>query len=302
MNAWLNQHRDALRLALRRLLTAPVNTLLSMLAIGIALALPVGGLILFSNAQQLVRGTSTLPQISLFMNLDADRKVATDTEARLKQNPAIESVRFLAREATLTSMRKSEGLSEVIDALPRNPFPDAFVITPAHTDSDDMEHLAGELRKMQQVDHVQIDSAWVRRLNAMLRLGRTVLMALSLLLGVGLIAITFNTIRLQVITLKNEIDVSRLLGATNAFISRPFFYLGVLQGVLGGLVAWSIVAGITLAVRAPVQELSALYGFDVTLTLPDAGVTAILLLAAGGLGWLGTLLSLSQYLRRSTIL
>ena len=131
------------------------------------------------------------------------------------------------------------------------------------------------------------------------------LIALGILLlpalGVGLIAITFNTIRLQVITHKNEIDVSRLLGATDAFISRPFFYFGVSQGVLGGLVAWSIVAIVSLALRTPVQELSALYGFDIALSLPNAGATAILLLAAGGLGWLGTSLSLSQHLRRSTI-
>ena len=301
MKVWLTQHREALRVAARRLVAAPLNTLLSLLAIGIALALPLGGLTLFANVQQLAHGSSAVPQISLFMKLDAEKKAVAETGARLKQLPAVESVELIAREATLARMRKAEGMAEVIDALPHNPFPDAFVVTPAHADADEMEHLAAELRGWQQVDHVQIDSAWVRRLNAMLQLGRAGLLALSLLLGAGLMAITFNTIRLQVVTLKNEIDVSRLLGATDAFISRPFFYFGTIQGMLGGVAAWLIVAAIMLALRAPVAELAGLYSLDVRLSMPGPEYGAFLLAAAGGLGWLGTSLSLSQHLRHSAI-
>lgn len=301
MRAWLNQHWQANRLAWRRLKAAPINTLLSMLAIGIALALPVGGLMLFSNLQRLGHSTSAQPQISLFLKLDADKKAVSDIAARLKQNSALESFLFLPREKTLANMRRSEGMSEVLDALPRNPFPDAFIITPAHADADEMERLATEWRGWQQVEHVQIDSAWVKRLGAMLRLGRTLLLALSAMLGLGLIAITFNTIRLQMITLKSEIEVSRLLGATDTFISRPFFYFGVGLCLLGGATAWAIIATVTLALRLPVNELATLYGLDVFLGLPDPGTTLILFLAAGGLGWLGTALSLSQHLRRPTI-
>ncbi|CAG4884524.1 Cell division protein FtsX [Georgfuchsia toluolica] len=296
MTIWLRQHRDALLLALRRLAAAPMNTLLSLLAIGVALALPAGGLMIFANAQQLVKGTSSLPQISVFMKLDADRAAVNETAAKLKQTTAIASVRFLDREATMEQMRKSEGLAEVIEALPRNPFPDAFVITPKNTEASEMERLATELRKLPQIEHVQIDSAWVRRLNAMLRVARVGLGILSLLLGIGLMAITFNTIRLQVLTLRNEIEVSRLLGATDAFISRPFFYFGTLQGMLGGVVAWLIVVATILALRSPVADLTVLYGLDIALALPDTGVTACLLAAAAGLGWLGTSLSLKQHL------
>lgn len=301
MNIWLSQHGNALRLALRRLAGAPVNTILSLLTIGIALALPAGGLMFFSNAQQLMHGAGTLPQITVFMQLDAERQAVSETAAKLKRNSAIAAARFLDRAATLEQMRKTEGLADVIDALPRNPFPDAFVITPENTDAGEMERLAAELRGWPQVEQVQIDSAWVRRLNAMLRLARAGLGVLSLLLGVGLVAITFNTIRLQVLTLRNEIEVSRLLGATDAFISRPFFYFGTLQGALGGVVAWLIVAAATLALRAPVAELAKLYGLDIALALPGAGISACLLAAAAGLGWFGTSLSLSQYLRSFTM-
>ena len=164
-----------------------------------------------------------------------------------------------------------------------------------------MARLAAELRKLPQIEHVQIDSVWVRRLDAMLQVARAGLGVLSLLLGVGLVAITFNTIRLQVLTLRNEIEVSRLLGATDAFISRPFFYFGTLQGALGGVVAWLIVAAASLLLRSPVTELASLYGLDIALAMPGAGVTACLLAVAAGLGWLGTSISLSQYLRGSTM-
>lgn len=301
MRIWLNQHGDALRLALRRLAAAPMSSVLSLLAIGVALALPFGSLMIFSSAQQLVRGTNTLPQISAFMTLDASREAVNEMAAKLKQNAAIESIRFIAREATLEQMRKAEGMSEVIEALPHNPFPDAFVLTPKNAEASEIERLAAELRKWPQVEHVQIDSAWVRRLDAMLRVARVGLGILSLLLCVGLVAISFNTIRLQVLTLRNEVEVSRLLGATDAFISRPFFYFGTLQGALGGVLAWLIVGVAAMVLRAPVAELAGLYGLDVVITLPSAGITACLLAAAAGLGWLGTALSLRQYLRSSTM-
>ena len=299
MNAWLSQHRSAFGLAVHRLGANPISTLLSVLAIGIALSLPAGGLMLFASAQQLMRGTGPTPQISVFMALDAEHKAITETEARLKDNTAIASIQLLPKTATLARMRSAEGLADVIDALPRNPFPDAFVVTPADADADGMEQLATAIRKLPQVDHVQIDSAWARRLNALLRLGNAGLGALALLLAIGLVAITFNTIRLQVLTQRSEIEVSRLLGATDAFISRPFFYFGTLQGLIGGGVAWLILVGLTLALRAPVNELAGLYGLDLALTLPNLPTTAMLLLSAATLGWIGTALSLSQYLRHS---
>ena len=114
---------------------------------------------------------------------------------------------------------------------------------------------------------------------------------LSLLLGVGLVAITFNTIRLQVLTQRNEIGISQLLGATDAFIRRPFYYFGTLQGVLGGVVAWLIVAATIVVLRAPLNELATLYGLDLALALPDVKITAGLLALAAALGWMGTALS-----------
>lgn len=295
MNIWLSQHWQALRLALRRLVATPVNTLLSLLAIGIALALPAGGQMLLANALQLARNAAPAPQISLYLDLGADRRAVQDVEARLKAHPSVKSARLIAREETLARMKTGEGLGDVIEALPKNPFPDAFVITPADDAPQAMEQLAAELRKLPKIGHVQLDSDWVRRLDALLRIGRTGVLLLMLLLGAGLVAVTFNTIRLQVLSGRAEIEVSRLLGATDAFIRRPFQYHGALLGLLGGLVAWLLVAGTTLWLAAPVAEVASLYRSGFVLQPLSATDSIALLAGAAVLGWLGASLSVRQH-------
>ncbi len=297
MTGWLIQHRDALALAVRRLAATPLATLLSLLAIGIALALPAGGQMLLTNAKRLASGAAPTPQISLFLDLGADKRAVGEVANRLKNNPAVKSVRFIAREDTLARMRTGEGLADVIDALPKNPFPDAFVVLPADDRPEAMEQLAAEVRKLPRVEHVQLDSAWARRLDALLNLARTGVVLLALLLSIGLVAIAFNTIRLQVLTGRAEIEVSRLLGATDAFIRRPFQYFGSIQGLLGGIVAWLIVTGITLWLRNPMADMAQAYGFDFTLRPLGVVDSAALLGAAAVLGWLGASLSLRQHLR-----
>jgi cell division transport system permease protein len=299
MTGWLIQHRDALALAVRRLAATPLATLLSLITIGIALALPAGGQMVLANANRLAGGAAPTPQISLFLDLGADKRAVGEVASRLKNNPAVKSVRFIAREDTLTRMRTGEGLADVIDALPKNPFPDAFVVLPADDRPKAMEQLAAEVRKLPKVEHVQLDSDWARRLDALLKLARTGVVLLALLLGTGLMAIVFNTIRLQVLTGRAEIEVSRLLGATDAFIRRPFQYFGSIQGLLGGIVAWLIVTGITLWLRNPVADMAQAYGFDFTLRPLGVVDSVALLAAAAALGWLGASLSLRQHLRNA---
>jgi len=297
MMAWLQQHRDALLLALRRLAATPLNTVLSLLAIGVAASLPAGGQMLVANALQLASSAAPTPQISLFMAQDAPRAAAAEVETRLKNHPGVKTTRLVPREDTLARMKAAEGLGDIIEVLPKNPFPDAFIIDPKDEAPAAMEALAHELKKLPRVEHVQLDSAWVRRLDALLKLGRTGVVLLALLLGVGLVSITFNTIRLQVLTQRAEIDVSRLLGATDAYIRRPFFYFGVMLGVAGGAVAWAIVWLATLWLAGPIGELAQLYSIDFALKPLAAVDSAVMLALAAGLGWLGASLSLRQHLQ-----
>jgi cell division transport system permease protein len=299
MNAWLVQHRKAFFWALHRLTATPLNTLLSLLAIGIAMALPAGGQMLLGNAMQFARSASATPQVSLFMQIDAERKATDSIAARLAKHPGVKETRFVPREEALKRMQADASLAEVIAALPKNPFPDAFIVTPQDDGPEALEQLRDELKTWPKVEHVQLDSAWVRRLDALLRFGRSAVTLLAALLGVGLVAITFTTIRLQILTQRAEIEVSRLLGATDGFIRRPFYYFGVMQGLAGGMVAWLIVLGITALLANPVAELSTLYNTSLTLHALPARDSLILLVLAGALGWFGSALSLGRYLRDS---
>ena len=297
MNSWLIHHGRALRMALHRLSAAPLTTLLSLLAIGIALALPAGGQMLLSNVQQLVGSTSATPQISIFMATEAGRVAANELGTRLKKHPAVKRQRFLPREDTLQRMKANADLREVIDVLPDNPFPDAFIVTAIDDQPATLDSLVEEFRQWPKVAHVQLDSAWARRLEALLRLGRNAVILLGGLLVTGLIAITVNIIRMQVLTHRAEIEISRLLGATNGFIRRPFLYFGALLGFAGGATAWLLIATATWWLRTPLDNLLQLY--ELTFSLQSLGLadSAMLLGMATGLGWLGALLSLWQHLR-----
>lgn len=298
MRVWFAHHLEAVRLALRRLSAAPLNTLLSLLAIGVALALPAGGQMLLGNALHLADTTSAVPQISVFMAANADRRMATEIESRLGKYGGVKQVQFVSREDTLTRMKANPGLRDVIEALPGNPFPDAFVVTATDDRPETMEQLAAEFRQWPKVEHVQLDSAWVRRLDALLKLGRTAVMLLGALLGAGLIAIIFSIIRMQALTHRAEIEVSQLLGATDGFVRRPFLYYGCLLGLGGGVVAWLLVSAAALWLRAPLSELVRLYDLTLVLEGLDARDSGLLLGFAAGLGWLGAMISLRQHLRQ----
>jgi cell division transport system permease protein len=292
---WLFAHWNAIRRALSRLTAAPLNTLLALLGIGVALALPAGGHVLLSHLSTLTRSASPAPQVTLFLALETERKAAQAVEQRAQGMPGVARTQLLAREDTLARMKTNAGLADAIAVLPKNPFPDAIVVTPADDSPAAIERLATTTRQWREVEHVQIDADWARRLHALVRLGNTGVLLLATLLGIGLVTITFNTIRLQVLSRQTEVEVSRLLGATDAFIRRPFLWYGGLLGLLGGAMAWLIVSAATLWLRLPVAEIAGLYGLDLLLALPTATESAVLLGGAALLGWFGAALSMRQH-------
>ncbi len=297
MNAWLSQHRAALGAAFRRLWATPLNTLLSLLVIGIALTLPGFGYVMLDNLRELGQSASGVQQISLFMNLDASKKDVGEIESRLKQ-AATGKWHFVPKEAALKRMQANEGMAEIVASLPRNPLPDAFIIEPTNAEPAALEILRKEIAGWPKVAHVQLDSAWVKRFDAFLKLGKLALWMLAGIFAAGLVAVTFNTIRLQVMAQAAEIEVARMIGATDAFIRRPFYYFGALQGALGGLLAALLVGGALRLLAGPVGDLAALYGGSFSLRPP--GVIEIAALAGAGaiLGWLGAQLSVSLSLRK----
>lgn len=295
MSAWLRQHWQTLALTARRLARDPLATLFNVMVIGVALALPLGGYMLLQNLGSVSRQITGSPQISLFLARDADKADIAALEAKLKQTPGVRTLRFISREQALEGLKQSDNLSDVIDALQTNPLPDAFVL---ETDSGatELEKLEPRLKALPKVAHVQLDSAWVKRLESLLTLGRTAVLILATLLACGLVAVTFNTIRLQILTQKDEIEVGKLIGATDAFIRRPFYHLGVIQGALGGLAALGIVYLCMRILNRSIMELARLYGSDFRLVFFGLADCFALLAFAAVLGWLGAYMSVSRHL------
>ena len=296
MKTWLRQHRQAIAAAFGKLAAQKSAAALNALVIGIALSLPAGGYALLSSLRTVVEGASLEPQLSVFLRADARRADADALGARLKGEARLREVRFIPREQALKELQATEGLAEIIAALNRNPLPDAFVVRPKTADAGALDALARELRALPAVAHVQADSAWARRLGALAGTARLAIALVAALLAFGLVAITFNTIRLQILTQRAEIEISKLIGATDAFIRRPFFYLGTLQGLAGGLVALGILRASLAALNVGVSELAASYGSAFRLAFLEPGDALAVALFSAALGWLGAYLSVSKYL------
>jgi cell division transport system permease protein len=262
--------------------------------IGVALSLPAGGYALLANLQQVAQRFTLEPQLSVFLKPEAKR---AELEGRLRADARVAQLRFVSRDEALKELRQSEGLAEVVAALERNPLPDAFVLRARDGSAAALEALAADVRAMSGIAQVQVDSAWAQRLGALARIGRLALVALAVLLATGLVAVTFNTIRLQILTQRDEIEVSQLLGATDAFIRRPFFYLGLLQGLAGGGLGLAILWAGLATLNQGVRDLAQAYGSSFQLAyLPGPEALMVLALSAF-LGWAGALLSVSKYLR-----
>jgi len=296
MKNWLISHANVLMFTLRRFLTTPLSSLLNILVIGIALSLPAGMYLLLKSVQSLAEQTVGTPQISIFLSMDASKEDVVHIGKQLKQHAGIQQVKFVPRDQALEQLKQTTGLTDVIGGLAQNPLPDAYVIYPKISDAQALESLRDELQKWPKLEHVQLDSAWAHKLEAMLKFGLLSVLILAVLLSFALVAVTFNTIRLQILTQREEIEVSKLIGATNAFIRRPFLYFGLLQGLLGAGAAWFIITISLYLLNNSLSELTHLYVSSFTLHLPSVGESSILLLLSAYLGWLGAWLSVAQHL------
>lgn len=297
MRRFFAQHLAALRDAWRRLVSTPLNSLLSLIVIGAALTLPSVGWVVLDNLRGVGDYSAGIPQISLFMTRDAEPADVAEIESRLREAKA-GNWRFVSREEALKRMASNEGMAEIVANLPRNPLPDAFIVEPDDLHLEAQEALVTGFSAWPKVAHVQIDSDWARRLDAFLRLGKLSLTLLAGLFGGALVVVTFNTIRLQILAQSDEIEVAKLIGATDAFIRRPFYYFGALQGALGGLFAAALVWLGVYLLTPVIHEIVALYHGHFVLSGPAARQVAVLAGVGAALGWVGAWLSAAIHLHK----
>jgi cell division transport system permease protein len=304
MTRWLGHHWHALLQAFRNIASAPVSFLLNALVISVAFALPLIGLTALDNLRPLSSRLVTEPEISVFMGMNVSREAAlalqTDLQRVLRGSARAGKVVFKPREAALAELKQHAGLSDALAILGDNPLPDGYIITLPPVKSAaaavQIDTLAAQLRSLRGVDHVQVDSGWVQRLAALTHLLELVLLLLGVMLGVVVVTVVFNTIRLQVLTQREEIAVSQLVGATNGYIVRPFYYAGALLGAAAAALALGTVAVLLYPINAALADFAHLYASQFILTPLDPATSGLLLALGAALGFSGALLSVSRHL------
>jgi len=296
MTRWLTQHAQAFSLALRKLAATPWNALSSIAAMGIAFSLPAGGYVLLENATALSSRIDSAPQLSLFLDPNAAKADVAQIESRLKGHPQVKSYEFVPKDKALARLKESAGVADVVESLGRNPLPDAFVVQAKSPSAEVLEGLRKEMTGWPKAEHVQLDSAWAKRLEALLRVGRIAVLVLAALLAFALVTAIFNTIRLQILTQRDEIEVAKMVGATGGFIRRPFLYYGALQGLAGGTAAWGIIAAALWVLNGALGELGRLYAISIHLAHLSPGDSLSLFGFAAWLGWLGAWMSVGRHL------
>ena len=297
MRRYLGLHRDNLADALRRLRRQPFATLLTVLVIAIALALPAGLRVLVSNLGTLSGGWQGAADFTVYFKLEVPTDRARALAREIASRPDVASVQFIDRGTALADFRARSGFGTALDALEGNPLPDALVIRPASGAAGDVEGVAAALRKLPETDLVQLDTQWVARLRAMLKLATRIVDLATVLLGVAVAIVVGNTIRLEIQNRSAEIEVTKLVGGTDAFIRRPFLYLGLCYGLGGAIVAYLLIAGTLAALGPPVSSLAALYDSRFTLSGLSVRETGVLLAGGALLGWLGAGLATARHLR-----
>lgn len=301
MNAWLRQHRYALMVTLRRLAKQPFSSLANLLVMSLALALPLLGSAILVSVQPVAREMSVTPEVTVFMRVDAPAGAAADVAKRIKDDYSqdVRAVRVVGRDAALADLRADPAWQQALAVLPGNPLPDAVVVTLA--DGDNLagraDKLAGAWKQWNHVDLVQLDSAWVQRLEAILRFARIGLGFLAACVAVVVLATVFNTVRMQALSQREEIGVARLVGATESFVRRPFLYLGALSGAVASLLAIGVAAIALSPLNDALLSLARSYGAEFALHLPGASVLIAAVAASAALGALSARWSVTRSTR-----
>lgn len=300
MTAWLMRHLQTLVGSLGRLMQHKLATLLTVLVIGIALALPTGLHLLVTNAQGATGSWNRALDLSVFLKRPTSADDARTTIERIRQRRDVESAELILADEALKTFRRESGFGAAIDALNENPLPHTLVVrpAPAHANAAGLEILAADIRALPSVDIVQLDTDWVNRLDAILAALRAGALIVAGVLALGVLVIVGNTIRLDIQNRRDEIEVTKLVGGSDGFVRRPFLYSGMWYGLAGGLTALLITQIALALLRAPIARVAGLYGSDFRLSNLTLESALILLLTGAGLGWVGSYIAASHHLRR----
>lgn len=299
MTTWMTRHLQTLIGALGRLSHQKIATLLTMLVIGIALALPACLHLLIENARAASDDWNRVVDISVYLKLATAESEARQLADRVRQRRDVDHVEFVPADLALKQFRRDSGFGAAIDALADNPLPHTLIVRPKaeFATASHLESLAEDVRTWPAVELVQVDTAWVNKLHAILDAIRRAVVLTAGLLGLGVMVIVGNTIRLDIQNRRAEIEVTKLVGGSNAFVRRPFLYSGFWYGTGGGLIAWLLATVAVSALRGPVNRIAGLYGSTFQINGLDTHASLVLVGGAVVLAWFGSYIAATRHLR-----
>mgnify|MGYP000692172277 CR=1 FL=1 len=298
IQGYLLRHLQVMLFSLGQLWRQPLSSLMTIIVIGIALALPAGLYVLLHNVEQVSDQWDDATQISLFLQQDVSQDQALALNKKLNTWPNIASTHYQSSKQSLEEFRQLSGLGSLLDSLPSNPIPAIIIIHPNDKDlrQDAIGSLLSRLEVLPEVEQAQLDMEWLQRLRSINKTAQRGISILGLLLSLSVLLIIGNTIRLAILSRQSEIRVIKLVGGTNAFIRRPFLYTGFWYGLLGGLIGWATLLSSLSLLNGPINELAELYGSQFTLQW----LSASLLLSLPSIGLLlgvsGAWLAVSRHL------
>ena len=297
---WGARHGHALVSTSGHLARHGLATTLTVIVLGLALALPLALNVLVRNVRDATGNFSAAIGLSVYFKTDVQELRARQLAKSAAEHVGVADVTLTTATQALAEFREQSGFGAALDALTDNPLPHVLTIRPsaAASSPEQLEALRVWLASWPEVDSVQLDRDWVVRLNAILDLLRRVVLITAALLGAGVIAIVGNTIRLEILARRDEIEVTKLVGGTNAFVRRPFLYAGALYGLAAALIAWALVALTQALLAPPAARLSAAYGSHFDLQGPNLHELGWLILGGIVLGWLGSWIAAARQLAR----
>ena len=282
------------------LLKSPSATLANILVIGIALAIPTVGYGLSQSVIKLSFALEHKPHINVYISPSASVDDIEAIQEELSFTEGIESKKTISKDQALKSFEEASGINNILDSISGNPLPTTIIITPKNDflSSAKLQLLTDKFKKIDGVDEVQINQEWLDRLNIITEFAMSIVFVLAGLIACAIVFILSNTIRLLIANRKNEIVVSKLVGANDSFVRQPFLYLGFLYGLLGGLVAFGIYFLVFFLLQDPINEFANSYKTSFSLYKLNDKDSAILIIGAAVLGWIAARFSVNRHLNK----
>jgi cell division transport system permease protein len=290
LHAYRDHHAHAFFSSLGSLCATPFSSIMTITVLALSIALATGFYIMVINAEQLTSNVESSNQISLFLKDSLSSKEADTLANDIRKNDTVQNVKIISKEQALTEFKTYSGFGAAIDMLDKNPLPIVIQVFPKNSleDRQALENLLHTFEKLKEVDYAQVDMQWVDRLQSIVEIVRLGTFLFSFMIGIGVLFIIGNTIRLELHNRKNEVLIAKLVGATNSFIRRPFLYTGFWIGFISGVAAWFIAAILMLILRQHVEKLSGLYEGELHLIFLSFTETLILLGISSLLGILSS--------------